>query len=283
MILSTLLRPPAAPPEEKAPETKRPASGALDGFHRRSRRYDRAIFIGVMLSVAAHVLFVFGSRLIVGYFEPNYDALPAAVPRRLRVEGMRAVEVRVTETAEAEPERVVPRQPLPQPEAPVEAVEAVPRLSAAERLRPRVLDLRLWLVPMIVPSRVDMTPEERAAELRQRLYAYLEAYDDSVAEALAREAESMDWTVGEEGNKWGVSPGKIHLGGVTLPLPFYFGPTREEAETMREWGEIRRQAGQAGIDEAFKERIEAIRRQKAAEAEEAEEAQKDTTSGGGGG
>ena len=48
MILSTVLRPPTAPPEEKPRETAREKSGALEAYRRRSRRYDRAIAIGVI-------------------------------------------------------------------------------------------------------------------------------------------------------------------------------------------------------------------------------------------
>jgi hypothetical protein len=138
-------------------------------------------------------------------------------------------------------------------------------LTAAARLRPRVGDWRLWFVPP-VPSRRDLTPAERAEEVRYRLYMTLRAFNDSMAAQLAREAAAMDWTVGEEGNKWGVSPGQIHLGGLTLPLPFYFGPTREQMEQMGEWSEIQRQAGQAEIDETVDERIRAIRERRAQEA-----------------
>ena len=65
------------------------------------------------------------------------------------------------------------------------------------------------------------------------------------------------------------------LGPITLPLPFYFGPPREDAVTAEEWAEIQRQAGQGDIDETFEERVRAIRERKAREAAEG-----DTTSGG---
>ncbi len=277
MILSTVLRPPAAPPEEKPRETARQKSGALEAYRRRSRRYDRAIAIGVIGSVLAHVVFVFLSRVLVGFLEPNYSALPQAVPRRLRNEGTRVIEIQVTENIEIPPVR------LPEPEAepeviePLEEVESGPTLSAAERLRPRLGDERLRIIPTIIlPTRLDMTPAERTAELRARLYALIEEYGDSVAAAMAREAESMDWTVGEDGNKWGVSPGQIHLGPITLPLPFYFGPTREQAAQAGEWADIQMQAGQGAVDEAFEDRVRAIRERREAEAK------RDTTSGGGG-
>ncbi len=161
--------------------------------------------------------------------------------------------------------------------------EAGPTASAAERLRPRVGDWRLWVVPPISDTRTDLTREERNALLRARIYAALEAYDDSVAAALAAEAEKLDWTVGEEGSKWGISPGKLHLGGVTLPLPLIFAPhpaTQRQLEgRMSDWQAIQRQAGQGVIDDTFKDRIEAIRERKAKEEAE-KKAQSDTTSSG---
>ncbi|UCF18374.1 MAG: hypothetical protein JSU87_10495 [Gemmatimonadota bacterium] len=281
MILSTLLRPSgnSAETESKgeAPEAKR----VLPQTRERSRRYDRALAIGVICSVLVHVLAVRLSPLIVRYLEAPFAAFPISPPSQVRAEGMRALEIRVTETTEP----VEPR-PLPEPEAerpepgPV-AVETGPRLSAAERLRPRVGDWRLWIVPPRT-DRYRPTDLERAMALRARLYAALQAENDSLAAELAREMAALDWTIGEEGNKWGVSPGKIHLGGVTLPLPLYFAPhpatQRLEEDMLRDYEAIRRQAGQAEADEVFKDRVRAIRDRKVAE-EVRREAQKDTTSG----
>jgi hypothetical protein len=130
--------------------------------------------------------------------------------------------------------------------------------------------------------RTNLTPAERAAEVRARLYAILEAYDDSMAAELARELESLNWMIGEEGEEWGISPGKIHLGGITLPLPLYFGLDPAEARrregSIDEWNAIQRQAGQGAIDELFDERIRAIRERRARE--EAERAAKKDTTGG---
>jgi len=199
------------------------------------------------------------------------------MPRPIIVEprGMQAIEIRVTEAPPVEPER----RPQPEPEVvepePEDATE--PSLTGAERLRPRVGDWRLWVVPALA-RRLDRTPEERSRELEARLHAMLEAYDDSIAAELARAAEAMDWTVGEEGNKWGVSPQGLHLGPVTLPLPFYIGPGRESEDMLRDYGAIQRQAGEDAIRDAQKERIEAIRERNQRAREEAQRnAQKDTT------
>ncbi len=282
MILSTLLGPPGAPPEEKsasAPELRR---RVLHVTRQRARRYNRAISIGIIASVLLHVLFIRLSPLVVRYLEPEVGLFPTRRPVRVPARGMRALEIRVTDTAPAE----LAPEPEPEPVEPEpgEVVEEVgPPLTAAQRLRPRVGDWRLWVVPA-VRRPTDLTAEERAAQIRARLYAELEVYDDSLAAELARELDRLDWTVGEEGNRWGVSPGQLHLGPITLPLPLVFGPhpatQRELADQATEWDAIRRQAGQAAIDETFEERVRAIRERREQERAE-QEAQRDTTGGGG--
>ena len=145
---------------------------------------------------------------------------------------------------------------------------------------------RLWLNDpdclMARTRETDLTPAERAAEVSARLYAILEAYDDSMAAELARELERLDWTIGEEGEEWGISPGKIHLGGITLPLPLYFGldpaKARRREGSIAEWNAIQNQAARGLIDELFDERIRAIREQRARE--EAERAARKDTTGG---
>ena len=282
MILSILLRPPGAPPDEKPPSAPELGRRVLPVTRQRARRYNRVISAGIIASVLLHILFIRLSPLVVRYLEPDVGLFPTRRVLRVPPQGMRALEVRVTERA---PVEVAPEpQPEPVELEPGEVVEEVgPPLTAAERLHPRVGDWRLWVVPSVRrPS--DLTAEERAAQIRARLYAELEAYDDSVAAELARLADQLDWTVGEEGNKWGVSPGQLHLGPITLPLPLVFGPNpatqREMADQAAEWDAIRRQAGQAAIEETFEERVRAIRERRERERAE-QEAQRDTTGGGG--
>jgi hypothetical protein len=110
--------------------------------------------------------------------------------------------------------------------------------------------------------------------LRARLAARMNAYNDSVAaEAGARE-RSTDWTVADgEGGKWGVSPGKVHLGGITLPLPVAFstppGRREEVAAKTRSWSETRAQASRAEADDNFQERVKAIRERRQAQRDSA--------------
>jgi len=282
VILAILLRPPGAPPDEKPSSAPELGRRVLPVTRQRARRYNRVISVSIIASVLLHILFIRLSPLVVRYLEPDVGLFPTRPVVRVSPQGMRALEIRVTESA---PVEVTPEpQPEPVELEPGEVVEEVgPVPSAVERLRPRVGDWRLWVVPAVRRPR-DLTAEERAAQIRARLYAQLEAFDDSVAAELARELDRLDWTVGEEGNKWGVSPGQLHLGPITLPLPLGFAPhpatQRELADQAAEWDAIRRQAGQAVIEETFEERVRAIRERRERERAE-QEAQRDTTGGGG--
>ena len=287
MILSTLLRPPEAPSREEQAGAVSPPRRVLSQTRERGRRYRRAVAIGIIVSVVLHVLAVLASSVLIRRLEPGTVFVAPPRPIRLEPEGTQVVEYRVVENPpaepaparEPEPERTVESQPSP----PAAEAPAEPAASAAERLRPRVGDWRLWVSPPLATRDVDRTRAEQMADLRARLAAAIQAGNDSLAAELVREAEAMDWTVGEEGNKWGVSPGKLHLGPVTLPLPLLFQPhpatAREQADRAADWSAIQRQAGQAAIDETFEERVKAIRERK--ERQEAK-AKRDTTSGGGG-
>jgi hypothetical protein len=149
--------------------------------------------------------------------------------------------------------------------------------TAAERIRPKAEDLRYWAP--VAPERTELTREEF---MRLQLIAELEALNDSaaIAEELARRA--TDWTyTDEEGKQWGVSPGKIHLGDLTLPLPFGFGTSaydRERAEDrLWAWDEIEQSAARGAVIQTWRERDKAIRERLNAERKA------DTTRTGGGG
>ena len=132
-------------------------------------------------------------------------------------------------------------------------------LSAAERLRPHPKDERIWRPPD--PALTRLTTKER---LQLELAGKIEEWRDSVMAADAADAEATDWTYTDKsGKKWGVSPGELHLGGLTVPLPFNFGtaPGNRDAVKQRteEWEDIRRAASQGAIREGWKERAQAIR------------------------
>jgi hypothetical protein len=200
-----------------------------------------------------------------------------------RVQGTELVNLR--ELTQAEAAALPPRVVVPAPEVPTTPVTAgrgapgaavaTPegvegggegtRRTNAELLAPGASDLRLWAP--VDPERAQPSEEEM---MRLRLLWELEAISDSaaLAEELARRA--LDWTYTDaEGKRWGVSPGKLHLGDLTLPLPFGFGPSPGNREKIQgrvwEWEEIQRGAGSAAVRQSWKEREEAMRRRREAE------------------
>ena len=126
-------------------------------------------------------------------------------------------------------------------------------------LRPRGLD------PRLQPGSIDAlrTDHERAA---LRAYARIRALNDSILAEMAAGERALDWTwTDEQGRRWGISPGKLHLGGIEIPLPVSTAPSREQRDLMREWTEIQAQAEQGAIDETFDDRVDAIRARRDAE------------------
>ena len=122
--------------------------------------------------------------------------------------------------------------------------------------------------------------------MRLTLAGRLEEWADSVAAALAVENALTDWTTTDaNGGRWGVSPGKIHLGDITLPMPFYFGGNswQREQAARRAWEDqdILNGAASAAARASWRERAEAIRRRKDRERRDVE-VQPDTTRGSSG-
>lgn len=190
--------------------------------------------------------------------------------------------INLQEVLESEPERPFEpeRQAIPIPVTPRVAegvpgdraiVPIVPDLpsprgqSAAQRLQPGTNDARLWQ---------PLADEVVALSMEQRMENYLagELLDlmDALALEAARADAATDWTyTDDEGKRWGISPGKLHLGSITLPLPFSFGtPAGASQDLVRRYlqdAEIRRAAGQLLTDQTLRERAEAIRARRDAE------------------
>ena len=109
-------------------------------------------------------------------------------------------------------------------------------------------------------SRVELSLEQR---LDLDLAARILQYQDSVEAVIAMGSTSTDWTYTDsEGKRWGVTPGAIHLGDITIPLPnFSLGSSKvaEQREVMRVWDAMQRQAARAMIQDSWKDRAQAIR------------------------
>lgn len=264
------------PPESPSGTTDTPRSGVPTDRPRPGG--PRVVVVSLCASVLLHglaavLLVVLGGR---ADRPPRLAAPPAQSPP----EGIEVV--RLPETAARlesvpeeprEPETQSPPedpQPVPsgtdEPEEPAgeESAEGVP--TAAERLRPPSTgtgDARIWRP--VAPERTALSAEERA---RLRVYGRLENLADSLLTEEERARAAREWTyTDEDGKQWGVTPGKIHLGGITVPLPFSFSrpPSAEDAATSWEWGDVRRGAGAARVWESWDERSEAIRERKNAE------------------
>ena len=130
-------------------------------------------------------------------------------------------------------------------------------------------------------GRPELTPPTGIETVRERVAGTLKTYNDSVSAALAAAEKATDWTVKDkDGKRWGVSPGKLHLGDITLPLPLAFntppGRRDEVAARNRSYNEIENQAMRAQLKDSFEERVKAIRDRK--DRERAEKRKPVTTS-----
>lgn len=260
--------------------------------HRSSRiRGRRVTVVAFLVSAVIHALAVAIYPLLVG---PGPRDAVSPNPEDLALPGLEVVEI-----AEISPPELTPPEPVRElletadPEEPgavevAEETEPTPEpigppdrraLTPAEELRPRRGDPRLT-APL--PEEIVAVNKEWVAQL-QIVWA-LEELNDSAAAAVAAAAAGRTWTyTDDEGKTWGISPGKIHLGDVTLPLPFSFSapPGSEAARQSWEDAEILRAAIEAVARETLEERARAIRERK--DRERANGVPPDTTGTGGGG
>ena len=241
------------------------------GPRRPGRSYSQALKVGLAVSAVLHLI-ALGAYPVIMHVEH-----PAAVPLRVAprasapARGMLVVGIASEGGAAVIPGR--PRDPaellrLQGPAAPPGAPDLgeslggpliPPGPTAAERLRPRLQDARLWAP--LSPDLNELTAEQR---LELELAGRIVEWQDSLSAAAAAERALTDWTTTDaQGRKWGVSPGKIHLGDVTLPLPFMFGtPVGKRDEVNRrawEWEEISRGAAKGEVRDSWKDRAQAIR------------------------
>ncbi len=255
-----------------ASPTESPEFSPPDHLHPRNR-YRGAFRISLGISALLHLLAI---ALYPSFFSgiPRVDLefggyTQSQVPRGTELVNL--LELPADEEPEIPPPEVVPEPEVPvipidvrptgivAPPGPDRPAEGPPGLTAAERIRPKAGDLRFWAP--VDPERIALSREEL---MRLQLIAELEIMNDSAALAAELARRATDWTyTDEEGKKWGVSPGKIHLGDLTLPLPFGFGMSawqRERGEDrMWAWDEIERGASTGELLRSWKERDKAIR------------------------
>ncbi|MYA65135.1 MAG: hypothetical protein F4139_04795 [Gemmatimonadetes bacterium] len=249
-------------PEDRRSEPRR----------RRARRPGdrRRIVAGLVVSGLAHLLLI----VLYPYFTVPYPRgapVPVPPPPTPDAEGIQVlqiVEVVTPETAPpADPVEIeTPDEVVADVEVPDFEEEPPVRFheyrSAVERLRLGEGDPRLWRP--IDPARVAPTPEH----LLETMLAYaIRESNDSIAAAIEAAMAATDWTrTDDEGRKWGVSPGKIHLGDITIPLPFGFGPppdySGDRAEMAFRMADIERAASTAVVRRSWKERREAMKKRR---------------------
>lgn len=257
----------------------------------RAKHYrSPALVVSMVISVLVHLALIFLYPTWSRRLDPTQ--LPTVPPDAIVVQGTEIVTVVEVsddpddpdqeEPEEEEEEEVPVRVVTPQSERatprPVPTERDFPEGTPAERLRPNEENSRLWR--SVDEELAELTPEER---LQIEIEVQLQMWNDSVAAAAARAAGATDWThTDSEGNRWGISPGKLHLGKITLPLPIYFGPANgverdRLAREAYELHDIERGALQGAVRESMKERAKAIRLRKDAERAERMGEPPDTT------
>lgn len=237
----------------------------------RRRRGRRALAVGLALSAMAHLLgVVIYSFSTAPLTSPVRPVPPLPLPSPGGIEVVRIVEVDGSPPGDpSDPAEIEsPQDPEVVPEVPTLEADFLrfPERyrSAAERLRAGPVSARLWRALDSEP--IEPTPEE-ALELR--LLAAIEEMNDSAAAQAERERAVLDWThTDEDGGKWGVTPGRLHLGDISIPLPFGFGPppdySGDRAEMSFRLSDIDRAAGSLAARQSWKERAEVMRRRREA-------------------
>ncbi|CAN5863460.1 hypothetical protein BH23GEM9_BH23GEM9_10090 [soil metagenome] len=249
------------------------------------RRIDRRVLVAALvISFAVHIaiLRLVSFRLDL---EPDGGSAPQLVmPERI----MRAYDIAPVaadvapieaQVRERQALLEIPAADLPfgltPPVAPADAAAAETGTALRDPLRYRMGSTEVWRPQTPLPADA-LSPDER---VRARVAATLKEYNDSLAEETAARARALDWTVKDgDGGKWGISPGAIHLGGITLPLPIELGSQAEIAARTRTWKEFQDQAARVEVRDVFNERVRAIR-----ERNDKERARQNAVTGGSGG
>jgi hypothetical protein len=267
-----------------------PRSDARHGRLDPRKRERRVVIVAFGVSFVLHVLGVLLYPLLLAPVE-GPGRRPDARAEAERPQGTEIIRIlaipedRLERPEEPETERQpVPEPPRPRVITPPRPAGPVPTgegeeeplgPSAAERVRAATPDARL-LAPLSEEV-VGLSPEQIA---RLELIWALEELNDSAAAFAEAARRARDWTyTDDEGKRWGISPGKLHLGDVTLPIPSFGGPYDPNAWKGSMDADLERASASAAARETLEERARAIRERKDREREE----KADTTGGGGGG
>ncbi len=252
----------------------------------RAKLNRQAMVVGFVVSAFLHGFLILVYSLSI---EDWYlgDTITVQETTSGSLDGIRVVTITETDIPQSEsdiPEEVIEdvvleidevRPQLTQ-EAGQDNQEADLLQRAAEILRVRSSDERLWRKAQ--PEVFELEP----AEIMELMLAgRLEIWVDSVYRAMEAENALTDWTkTDSQGKRWGLSPGKLHMGDITIPLPIYFGQNswQRERSTRRAWEDrdIMNASGNAAVRESWRERAEAIRRRRDREREEVVAAPPDT-------
>jgi len=233
--------------------------------------YSRALRAGLAVSALIHLWVLAIYPALVRVDDREYVPLPSAAPA-VQAGGLRAIGLVEVEGIGAftSPQEPVDVRPVPGP-SPGAAARAPqvgetygtglvpPGPTEAERFRPRLQDRRVW-----APLDRDINDLTAEQIMELGLQGRVAEWQDSMAAAAAAESALTDWTrTDAQGRKWGVSEGQLHLGDVTLPLPFAFGTPVGRRDEIREraweWEEITRGAASGEIRDSWKDRARAIR------------------------
>ncbi len=242
--------------------------------------------VAVLLSVLLHLVALM-------FYAPLADpagrgGLPDfTIPQR-RLDAIRLIDMAETEPEPdpdpAQPETVrepdaaeIEVDPIDLGDEPVAPLER--HRTIADRMRAGQGDPRLW-----APFERELYMPTLDERLRLELMAAIEAMNDSLAAELLAQVAVTDWTyTDEEGKTWGVSPGRIHMGDVVIPLPFGFGPPPDydgsRGDMAFRMADIDRAALARAVRESWKDRAKIMRERRIAEEErrrERERARADT-------
>ncbi|MEX2583765.1 MAG: hypothetical protein WD766_10855 [Gemmatimonadota bacterium] len=274
----------ASPPRAAPSRVHKPAPTPPEPPRRPERSppsYGRILVWSLGFSLFVHLLLLLISPTFIRVGPPpGAPAAPQAEPSQafgvemiVPIPSENAPDVPVSEAPPEDqppptptpPRTVVPVLPGPGGgPAPPAATPPSGEPGATDVLRPGYRDPRLYVTPDEYPE-LRRTEHERYME---HLEARIDAVNDSMGIAAARNSRTSDWTVTDrDGNRWGLSPDGLHLGGVTipravLPLPAATGDNQqleEERERLRMREEIQDQAAGQDRERTSDERIEAIR------------------------